>query len=171
MSEEGLSLENARTMTAGYSDSEDRLWLRFGAEDTAIQVWMTRRLASRVVEQFWTWLSDSCAVPAVTAQDKTARRTATLAEREVALEVKQPMTSAQAREAEPKAMAHQPQQAGLIQNINLRRLSSGSTRVTFNSSGGKITMNFDRGALHRMLQVLGKTSVNAGWSISLPWET
>lgn len=170
MSDEGLTLENARTMTAGYSDSEDRMWLRFGSEAQAIQVWMTRRLMLRALRQLWSWLSDSCEVPAVTSQDTTARRSAALAEREVALETKQPMNTQQAREAEPQAMAHRPQQAGLIQQINLRRLANGRSLLTFTSGGGKVTMTFDRAALHRMLQMLGKTAVNAGWDVQLPWE-
>ena len=171
MSDEGITLENARTMTAGYSDSEDRIWLRFGAEEQALQVWMTRRLLVRAIGQIWTWLADSCELPAVTAQDPASRRSAALAEREVALEVKQPMNTQQARDAEPKAMSHRPEQAGVIQHISLRRVGRGSSRLTFSCSGGKVTMAFDRPALHRMLQMLGRTSQRASWEIGLPWES
>lgn len=170
MSDEDITLENARTMTAGYSDSEDRIWLRFGGEDLAVQVWLTRRLLNRAIAQMWTWLADSCELPAVTAQDPAARRSATLAEREVALEIKQPMNSQQAQEAEPQAMSHRPRQGGVVQHINLRRLARGGSRLTFTCAGGKVTMAFDRAALHRMLQMLGRTSERAGWNIPLPWQ-
>lgn len=170
MSDEDILLENARTMTAGYSDSEDRIWLRFGADERALQVWLTRRLMSRAITQIWTWLAESCELPAVTAQDPAARRSATLAEREVALEIKQPMNAKQAQEAEPQAMSHRPQQGGVIQHINLRRLPRGGSRLSFNCSAGKVTMSFDRPALHRMLQMLGRTSERAGWGITLPWQ-
>ena len=51
------------------------------------------------------------------------------------------------------------------------RLARGGSRLTFTCAGGKVTMAFDRAALHRMLQMLGRTSERAGWSIPLPWQT
>lgn len=166
MTQDHVLLPNARTMTAGYSDSEDRMWLRFGDEENAVQMWLTRRLLSRLLTQIWGWLAQSA--PAVSTPDESARRVAARAEREVALEVKKPMDDKQAREAEPKAMSHRPQQAGVVQQVQLKQLE-GRARLTFTSGGGQVVMVFGRAELHRMLQMLATRAQASDWGLQAPW--
>jgi hypothetical protein len=165
----GISLSDARTMSAGYSDSEDRIWLRFGAEEGAVQVWMTRRLLSRALPQIWSFMATHCTLPPGAAEDDAARQSALLAEREVALETKGADTEREARRKHPKAMEHRPVQAGMLSSILVERKGN-KVRLNFLASGGQVGMVFGRVELHRMLNMLARRAESSGWNLDLPWQ-
>ncbi|MGA1695223.1 MAG: hypothetical protein ACO38B_10010, partial [Burkholderiaceae bacterium] len=49
------------SLTAGHSDSEDRLWLRFTHPDREATIWITRRLLGAVLPQSFALLSRNLA--------------------------------------------------------------------------------------------------------------
>ena len=52
----------AKTLTVGFSDSEDRLWLRLGTDsDGAVQLWLTRRVLQ------------SCTAPSLSVPKRRSR--------------------------------------------------------------------------------------------------
>lgn len=155
-------------MSAGYSDSEDRIWLRFGADEGAVQLWMTRRMLAKALPQLWGLLARTAALPSGVTDDPAQRRVALLAEREVVLEVKAGDTTQQARTREPKAMAHRPEQAGVLSRILAERKGRGF-RLNFLSNGGQVGMAFSRAELHRMLNMLSRRADAAGWNLEAPW--
>ena len=54
----------ARTLTVGFSDSEDRLWLRLGTDhDGAVQLWLTRRVLQQLLAQVWDLLGRTLQMP------------------------------------------------------------------------------------------------------------
>lgn len=161
--EQPLMLSNARTLTAGYSDSEDRLWLRFGGDEAAVQMWLTRALLAKVLTRVWGYLAETVEAPKVTSPVGAVR-----AEREVALEEKKPMTDAEAREKQPQAMSHKPVQAGLISAVHLKRVGNGM-RVTFTAASGQVAMSFDRPGLHQMLNLLAQRAETSKWGLGQPW--
>lgn len=156
-------------MSAGYSDSEDRLWLRFGSDEGAVQLWMTRRLLSKALPQIWSLMAKTCALPPDMAKDPASRQNALLAEREVALEVKVAHTTEEAREVKPKAMAHRPVQGGLMSRILAER-SGRRIKLNFLGSGGQVGMICTRAELHRMLNLLVRRAEACGWQIDPPWR-
>ncbi|MEN9315183.1 MAG: hypothetical protein RIS35_1576 [Pseudomonadota bacterium] len=162
--EQPVMLSNARTLTAGYSDSEDRLWLRFGGDETAVQMWLTRALLGKLLTSVWGYLADTVEAPQVASPSGAVR-----AEREVALEEKPPMTDAEARVKQPQAMSHKPVQAGLIASVHLKRVGN-RTRVTFSAASGQVMMSFDRPGLHQMLNLLSQRAETSKWGLGQPWS-
>ena len=172
MSENAPLLANARTMSAGYSDSEDRLWLRFGANDGAVQMWMTRRLLALVFNQLWAFMQDSCPPMPGTPTDSTgtdaARALALRAEREVALEARPPLNDSQARQAQPVAMSHKPVQGGVLSRIVVERTGQ-KVKLVFNASAGQVVMSCGRPEVHRMMNMLAKRAESCGWRLQTLW--
>lgn len=69
----------ARTLTVGFSDSEDRLWLRLGTDrDGAVQLWLTRRVLSQLLPQVWDLLARSLLLPPDFSGPGQAETSATL---------------------------------------------------------------------------------------------
>lgn len=160
-------LLNARSMTAGYSDSEDRLWLRFSGDAAAVQMWVTRQRLMRCLPLAWDVLAQSSALPTGLTGSPLTRRAALLAEREVALE-KPAEKAAVAPPAKATRLDVAPLQAGLLSSL---RLEPGRqfVRMAFRANAGTVSMSCTRQQVHRLLTLLVRRAESCDWAVIPPW--
>lgn len=175
----------ARTLTVGFSDSEDRLWLRLGTDDrSARQLWITRRMLQQLFAEVWALLAktlpgdalrfqppvEPASDPERGASEELRRRALQLMiERELSLEDSPPMDEESAKEMYPGAMQASPVNDGLLRTLNI---TADDKAVRFLLHGPSIAIEF-RGAradAHRVLQMLWKMQESAGWGLEPPWS-
>ena len=142
------------SITIGYSDSEDRLWVRLSAEGAEAMLWMTRRLVAGLLRSGFDMLGGG------KASGELAHR-----HREViAAASEQPRT-----EAPPRAANSTPvQQLGLLQSVDI---SVDPTRMTlaFRGNGQPAGFACDHLQAHRLLQAFCDRQADAGWGLDAPW--
>jgi hypothetical protein len=166
----------AHTITVGYSDSEDRLWLRLSNADEALQAWLHRRFVQYLLPQVWDLLGRTCHNPltefsGITATSSINNQALWLrAEREAALDYKtaEPKHS---KENQDDHSAELPlESVGLIATINL---SANAQRVewSFSTARRNIGLNTSRAEAHQFLQMLFTRQHDAKWELAAPWET
>jgi hypothetical protein len=169
MNDQAISLAGVKTMTSGYSDSEDRVWLSFSAEAGAVQMWLTRRQLEAIVSRTWKFLGNglqpdpACLEPAVQAAP------ALLAERLAALA---PSTKSQSLGASPEqdvAVAPRPVQAGMLTTVRLEAVGH-RIQIRYQAMGGAAEMLCTRPEVHRILDLLARRTVACRWSVALPWQ-
>jgi hypothetical protein len=164
----------AKTLTLGYVESEDRMWVRLGTDQqTAHQYQLSRRVLRQLLPQVWALLQRTLAkealVGGITREDALMREHHTKIEREISLEASPPMDEESARERHPKAMEAAPTPEGLIQSINV---SADEKSVKFGFVGPLLAIDFagTRADGHRILQMLWKVQDGAGWDLAAPWD-
>jgi hypothetical protein len=166
----------AHTITVGYSDSEDRLWLRLSNTDEALQTWLHRRFVQYLLPQVWELLSRTCHNPLAEFSGIHASSFNTnnqtlwlLAEREAALDYKAtaPKNNKENSTHNTPELSLEP--AGLIATINL---SANTQRVewSFATTRRNIGLNTSRAEAHQLLQMLFTRQHDAGWGLTAPWE-
>jgi len=155
-------------LTIGYSDSEDRIWLR--AEDSPAMWWITRRLALNLVAQ-WAALLEKSAVSAPSdgeAEADEARRAAAAQRvrqersRAIASTPKEPAD--QGDKPPPGAVA----ESFLLSGVNLRA-SPKAVQIELVASSRKDTIGMSRDEAHRLLDALVARAQRSAWfEVRLP---
>lgn len=152
-----------QSITFGYSDSEDRLWVRCvlqgGGES---RFWLTRRLALALIKGITTKLAETLP-PVPVPMDKALR----LAQ-EYQAGVEKPSEPA------PPAPGPTSKVAGEMSLCTRIDLTPGSQkwRIVWVAAGQEpLTLNMPREAVHRMLAGLITRAQHAGWApeLSAPW--
>jgi len=183
----------AKTLTAGFSDSEDRLWLRLGTDsDGAVQLWLTRRVLQQLLPQVWELLGRTLTMPPNFLGQKhpgqshetigpgndaedlhgpghADRRRQLWIEHELAMETSPPLDDELARERHPAAMQANPQSEGLLSRIHV---SADERSVRFQFDGPQRSLQFagSRSDAHRVLRLIWQVQANAAWHLLAPWE-
>ncbi|MDA0876548.1 MAG: hypothetical protein O2881_04550 [Proteobacteria bacterium] len=140
-------------ITFGYSDSEDRLWVRLTAEDSNATFWLSRRLVSRLLADVYgglvgdqsreaTWLEHEKAVTELRAQGGDSSPPAPKLEGLLSL--------------------------GLIATIRFSQHEA-SYSMVFEGNGGSAGLRCDRTAVHRILEALWSRQRAVGWGLAAPW--
>lgn len=143
------------SITIGYSDSEDRLWVRLSSEDAEAMLWMTRRLVAGLLRSGFDMLGGGKASAELV--DKHHELVAAASE--------QPRT-----EAPPRASAStQVQQLGLLHSVDIS-VDAKRMSLTFHGSGGPAGFASERVQSHRLLQAFWDRQADAGWGLDAPWE-
>lgn len=168
----------ARTLTVGFSDSEDRLWLRLGTDhDGAVQLWLTRRVLQQLLPQAWELLGRTFQMPpnvmgqeARHTNDQEARQRQLRIEHELAMETSPPLDDDAAREQHPAAMQASPQSEGLLRRVHV---SAHERAVGFQFDGPQRSLHFSgsRADAHRVLRMIWHVQRGAGWGLSEPWAS
>ena len=141
------------SLTAGYSDSEDRLWLRLTHADREATVWMTRRLTQALVQQAFQLLSGR------EAQEPLPSHA----------EVVAPFVQ-KGGDASPKQRSAQTPIVGqgLVSTINCSLTPKGMNWV-FHVPSSKAGLACSDVEAHCLLELLFQRQKAAGWAIPSPW--
>ncbi len=142
------------SLTVGYSDSEDRLWLRLVREGGEAKLWMTRRLAMAMLDQSYGLMigkSDESEV-----------------DREHADAVSDFLRH-QGDQAPPRMPDLRVDiQSGVVTSVNVTASDDGVS-WTFLSAQGQACFRGSRSEAHRLLEVFWRRMQAAGWRDLPPW--
>lgn len=140
-------------MTFGYSDSEDRLWVRLMAEDSNATFWLSRRLVSLFLPDVYKGLVGDQSPEAACLEHEKA-----------VVEL-----GAQRGDSSPSS----PKLEGLISLglIPTIRFSQNevSYSMVFDGNGAVAGFRCDRKAVHRVLEGLWSRQRALGWGLPAPW--
>jgi hypothetical protein len=143
------------SLTAGHSDSEDRLWLRFTHPEREATVWMTRRLLGGVLGQSFQLLSRNLA-PNLAAS--------------VHEEAVEPFLqkggdpSPQTPRAETPKIAH-----GLVSTVHLSLTPAGHFQWVFEVPSASVGLSCTSAEAHCLLELLWQKQLGSGWNLTRPW--
>lgn len=144
------------SLTVGYSDSEDRLWLRLVRDGAEAKFWMTRRLAVALLDQSYGLMMGSGNAADLDREHRDA----------VEEFVRQQGDQAPPRDRESQIEVR----SGLITSINVSA-AKGGVAWTFLSAQGNAIFQGSRTEAHRLLEVFWQRIQAAGWRQSPPWNT
>lgn len=152
-------------ISLGYSDSEDRVWIRTDSSDTLW--WLTRRLALRLIARWAEVLQRSLQAPAggstgESEEEAAARRSEALRREHVEV-----MAVAQSGKVPPVS---RPAPGAELANTLLAsvEISGGprGLRLVLHSPGRSETLRMSRGEAHRLLHSLHARCSRSGWYAS-----
>jgi len=140
-------------ITFGYSDSEDRLWVRLTAEDSNATFWLSRRLVSRFLPDVYGGLIGDQSKEAACQEHEQA-----VAE-----------LRAQGGDSSPPSPKLEGLLSlGLISTIRFSQ-NEGSYSMIFEGNGDSAGFRCDRKAVHRVLEALWSRQRAVGWGLPAPW--
>lgn len=143
------------SLTVGYSDSEDRLWLRFVREGGEAKLWITRRLAMALLDQSYGLMNKS-------ASDRDCDQEH--------LEAVQEFIRSQGDPAPARMPAGQVDiQSGLVASVDVS-VSEDNVLWTFVSAQGRVGFRGSRTEAHRILEIFWLRMRSAGWRDAPPWK-
>ncbi len=143
------------SLTVGYSDSEDRLWLRFVREGGEAKLWITRRLATALLDQSYALMSKG-------AGDKDCDHEH--------LDAVQEFIRSQGDPAPARMPAGQVDiQSALVTSVDIS-VSEGGVLWTFVSAQGRVGFRGTRIEAHRLLEIFWLRMRSAGWRDAPPWK-
>jgi hypothetical protein len=143
------------SLTVGYSDSEDRLWLRMVRDGGEAKFWMTRRLAIALLDQSYDLMVGSASARALDREHRDA----------VEEFVRQQGDQAPPRDRDSPIEVR----SGLITSVNVSVSESG-VAWTFLSVQGNAIFQGSRTEAHRLLEVFWRRIQAAGWRELPPWN-
>lgn len=156
----------AQTLTFGLSLTEDRLWVRLSGEERAVVVWLTRRMANgwlnKMPELLQTTCPDGMPGYSLPAEQRVA------VEHEVALQGLPPTSEDYAQEVHPQAMAHKPDNLGLITDITMN-MTAQVLQLLFTTPSGLVAeLKCTRTEAHQILNVLFRQTEQCDWGLEVP---
>jgi hypothetical protein len=145
------------SVTMGYSDSEDRLWLRLVDGAHEAKFWLSRRIALPMLERSYELLTQ--------AQDRGEARQSHQSAVKEFLERKGDRPPPPNREvASGPAM-------GLVASIDITVSEQGARWVFSSPVSGTAAFQADRTQAHQLLEVLWSKVREARWSEQAPWSS
>lgn len=143
------------SLTVGYSDSEDRLWLRLVRNGGEAKFWMTRRLAVALLDQSYGLMIGSGDAAELDREH---------------CEAVEEFVRQQGDQAPPRDRESQIEvRSGLVTSINVS-VAKGGVAWTFLSAQGNAVFQGSRTEAHRLLEVVWRRIQAAGWRQSPPWN-
>ncbi len=146
-------------ISIGYSDSQDRMWLRAGSEGSLW--WITRRMCLRLIGRWAELLERTAPVNAEGKPDADAaaveRQRRARHEHQVAL-----ASPSQGPQADEDNAAAPPDPGTLVYSVELSANDS-RLRLTLLSSGNRQAIAMPRADAHRMLAALVARCRHNGW--------
>lgn len=144
------------SLTIGYSDSEDRLWLRFVREGGEAKLWMTRRLAMALLDKSHELLLQNVEPTRFEGEHRQAV---------------QEFIQAKGDPAPPRAPSVQVDvPSGLVTSVDLTTSKDGVGWV-FVAAQGRVGFRGTRTEAHRLLEIFWLRMQSAGWRDAPPWKT
>lgn len=154
-------------ISIGYSDSQDRMWLRAGSEGPLW--WLTRRLCIRLIAQWAELLERTIPLEAgvggaaSTSAESDERRAGALREHRAALEAPAGARGKEKDEAEAKGeAASAPAPGFLVYSVELTA-NSRVLRLSLLSGAEKQAIEMPRADAHRLLAALVGRCQSNGW--------
>lgn len=144
------------SVTMGYSDSEDRLWLRLVDGANEVKFWLSRRIALPMLERSYELLTQ--------AQDASEARRA----HESA--VKDFLERRGDRPPPPNRDVASGPAMGLVASIDITVSDQGARWVFSSPASGTAAFQADRTQAHQLLEVLWSKVREARWTDQAPWS-
>jgi hypothetical protein len=142
------------SITIGYSDSEDRLWVRLSADGAEAMLWMTRRLVAGLLRSGFDMLGGGKATAALTERHHEVMAEAS----------EEPRTKAPPRAAGNATV----QQLGLLHSVDIS-VDANRMSLAFRGNGQPAGFACDKVQAHKLLQALWDRQSGAGWGLDAPW--
>ena len=151
----GQTVEWFGSVTAGYSDSEDRMWLKLVNQEREVVIWVTRRLIAALIAQGFSFLKGN-REPAEWALEHTKA-----IEPFVARGGDQPPTRSQ-------SLKEHAQSVGLAYEIQLTRRDDKNLFI-FKAAQGQFGVPCSDQETHCLVELFFQRAKGAGWGLEAPW--
>jgi len=152
-------------ISMGYSDSEDRMWIR--TEASNVLWWMTRRLALRLIGQWAQLLERSVEVETVGDGPDDEAQALAAARRRQALRDEHARAVAAVREQQKVAPVERPAPGVALDNCVLASVdlsvNARGARLVLKAPGRSETLTMSRSEAHRLLDALFGRCNRLGW--------
>ena len=143
------------SLTAGHSDSEDRLWLRFTHPEREATVWMTRRLLGVVLTQSFQLLSRNLAPELASSVHE---------------EVVEPFLHKGGDPSPQTPSAQTPRIAqGLVSTVHLSLTPQSQFQWVFEVPTASVGLSCTAAEAHCLLELFWQKQLSAGWNLGRPW--
>jgi hypothetical protein len=142
------------TITVGYSDSEDRIWLRFTSTESEAFAWISRRLLGLTINKSYEALQGLIPKPVAKIEHQA-----------VVSEFKK--TKGHPAPAKPEKPI-ETKNIGLINSVILRKNSESFTWI-FKHGEQEIGITCNKSYAHQILEAMWIRQNDAGWGIVAPW--
>lgn len=143
------------SVTAGYSDSEDRMWLKLVSAEREVVVWATRRLLSALLDQAEQFLRGESSEEAWLA--KHANAVAPFLNR-----------GGDKPPARSESIKDHAQTVGLAYEIQLTRKGERNLFI-FKTGQGSFGVPCSEPESHCLLELVYQRSLSAGWAPRVNW--
>jgi len=143
------------SVTAGYSDSEDRMWLKLVSADREVVIWATRRLLTSLLSQAEQFLKGKD-----TDEDWIAKHAQAVAPFLDRGGDKPP--------AKPDSVKDRAQPVGLAHEIQLTRKGDRYLFI-FKTGQGPFGVPCSEAESHCLLELIYQRSLTAGWDPRVHW--
>lgn len=154
------------SLTVGYSDSEDRVWVRLVGENAEQRVWLTRRCVLALIQTLASALETSLAELGSILQMEAAQRLGMELDEAAAA-----MGSA-APEPAPKSKDYYVADSGLCTVFDLDTQSAQWVMRLHTVCGKPLVFDGSRLQMHQLLKSLLNRQREAGWQLYVPeWSS
>lgn len=150
------------SMTVGYSDSEDRVWVRLVGEQAEQRVWLTRRSVTALLDALAKKLEASLAELDSILQMEASQRLA-IEQDEAAGAM-----NGRAPGPAPKTDAYQVVDCGLCTVFDVQSSDERWVVHLHTVSGQPLVFNGNRLQMHQFLKSLLNRQREAGWQLNTP---
>jgi len=159
MKSESIKPRGSMRVALGYSDSDDRMWIRIG--DGRLLWWITRRLSLRMISQ-WAALVERTVPLEVEAATSGADLPAEPAHRAAGEHQSALSTAAQARGGTDREAPPPPGVSALLYSAEIS-VAGEVMRFTFRSASNRQTFETPRADAHRLLAAFVSRCRRNGW--------
>lgn len=144
-----------QTFTVGYSDSEDRLWIRLTSQEGDVRLWVTRRFVALILEKSFRLLVGERPLAEVVLEHEQLAGT-----------LRHTGTGVSAPEFDPSA---ENKNLGLVGTIHLN-CRNGQMAWVFESALDSVGFQCDLNSAHQVLEVIYLHQAHSGWGLAAPWQ-
>lgn len=150
------------SVTVGYSDSEDRVWVRLVDAHVELRVWLTRRTVAGLIERLGKFLESSLVELAPLITMESANRLSM--EHDEAASLMSEVSPAPKKPEEGYAVID----GGLCALTEVDIRDSHSFVRLYPSGYAPVVFNVSRLQAHQLLKSLINRQREAGWQVSVP---
>ena len=142
------------TFTVGYSDSEDRVWIRLSSAEGDVRMWITRRFMALILQKSYGLLSGGLPLEQAAAQHE-----------QCVADLRANGSGVSSPEFDPGL---QNKNLGLVATVHLN-CQGGIMSWVFESAADSVGFRCDIVSAHQVLEALFMRQQQSGWAIAAPW--
>ncbi len=143
------------TFTVGYSDSEDRVWIRLSSAEGDVRMWITRRFMTLILQKSYALLSGGMPPEQAAAQHE-----------QCVSDLRANGSGVPSPEFDPGL---HNKNMGLVATVHLNS-QAGVMSWVFENSADSVGFRCDIAAAHQVLEALFMRQLQSGWGIAAPWQ-
>lgn len=144
------------TFTVGYSDSEDRVWIRLSSPEGDVRMWITRRFMTLILQKSYGLLAGQLLPEQAAAQHD-----------QCVSDLRANGSGVPSPEFDPGL---QNKNMGLVATVHLNS-QGGVMSWVFENSADSVGFRCDVASAHQVLEALHMRQLQSGWGIAAPWQS